>query len=500
MWVTISLGMLLGLIAAVMTRFSIKWSGLFLIGLTVLVCSLAVANAKTYWLAIFALLLPLEVKKMLVDSSFIVDFIRQYGFPTGELPGPVVYISDLPLLVLLLLWLYEAVVHGKRIRFPRAHWLAVALLGWSALSMLNARDLASAFFDLCRGVKLYVLYILAYNTFAERKPLRVLLIALLAGVVLQGVICLAQFASPKVASVFTSALGKKDLQSSELKSATEGFMRITEGGGIAARRAGGTVGPINAEAYYFEQLLPMAFLAWLAVRRWPERHLGLLATALGTMGLLVTFSRGGLLGLCAAATTVLVLAWLRNAVSRQRIVLLVLAGLILMVSASPLVARYFGSRPEGASARLYLMKVGLQMVADHPVLGVGLNNHLQAKTDYDIRTYAVQMPTHNHFIMLASQIGIPGLLLFLGFLASVWFSALKASRSQEAMTVCVAIGTAAALVAIVVHSQFDYIGTQANLSLLWLFAGIVAALANQQVRHETQLRPEVIETRGTGNG
>lgn len=470
--------MALGLTAVFLARLSVVWAALMVIGLLVLVCSLAARDAKTYWFVIFALVLPLEIKKMLVDSSFVMEAVKQYGFPTGELPGPVLHLSDLPLTMLLLLWMTDLMLRRQPVRFPQAHWFAVALLGWSALSIVGARDVAAGCFDLCRGIKLYLLYILAYNTLGEHPRLRWLLVALFAGVVVQGVLCLTQFVSQDIGRLFTSLLGKKDLYSADLRNTVEGMMKISEGG-IVGKRASGTVGAINAQAFYFEQLLPPAFLCWLALRQTLARYAAALATVLGGLGLIVTFSRGGLIGLFAGIVCLVVLAWIRNAVPRQHLALLAIAGLLAMAVALPLVTRFFTTRPEGATARIHLLGVGLNMVRDHPVLGVGLNNHLQAKPDYDPRSYAFQMPTHNHFVLLATQVGIPGMLFFLGFLWSIWNSAMRAAGSDDLFVTVVAIGTAAALVAIVVHCQFDYIATHTSLTLIWLFAGIVAALADR---------------------
>lgn len=477
-WITIAGGVALGLMTAFLARLSVIWAALLVIGLLIAVCSLAARDAKTFWFVIFALVLPLEIKKMLIDSSYVVEAVKQYGFPTGELPGPVLHLSDLPLTMLLLLWSADLMLRRQPIRFPKAHWFAVALLGWSALSIVGARDVAAGVFDLFRGIKLYLLYILAYNTLGDPRRLRWLLVALFAGVALQGMLCLTQFISQDIGRLFTTLLGKKDLYSADLRNTVEGMMKISEGG-IAGKRASGTVGAINAQAFYFEQLVPLALLCWLALRQPLARYAGLLAAVLGGLGLVVTFSRGGLLGLFSGVLCLVVLAWICNAVPRQHLALLAIAGLLAMAAALPLVTRFFTTRPEGATARIHLLGVGLNMVRDHPVLGVGLNNHLQAKPDYDPRSYAFQMPTHNHFVLVATQVGIPGMLFFLCFLGSIWWSAMRAAGSDDPFVAVVAIGTAATLVAIVVHCQFDYIATHTSLTLIWLFAGIVAALQDR---------------------
>jgi len=106
--------------AAFVLHYSYVWSGLITLGLAVWVLSFTAKNFRSYWLAIFALTLPLEIKKLLVDSEYIREVVRLNTLPVGALPGPVIYLSDLPFAVLMVYWIFEIIYLKRKIFFPQS--------------------------------------------------------------------------------------------------------------------------------------------------------------------------------------------------------------------------------------------------------------------------------------------------------------------------------------------------------------------------------------------
>jgi O-antigen ligase len=161
---------------------------------------------------------------------------------------------------------------------------------------------------------------------------------------------------------------------------------------------------------------------------------------------------------------------------------MLLAGFAVCVIVSPMFYHYIMTRPEAGLARLHLAEVGIDMITSHPILGVGLNNHILVKPEFDPRSYVVNLPTHNSFLIIASEVGIPGLLFFTGFLILTCMAALRAARVHDRYVASVAIGIVAAVIAVSVHIQVDYIATNTNFSLLWLYAGLAAALSRPDMK------------------
>jgi probable O-glycosylation ligase (exosortase A-associated) len=64
-----------------------------------------------------------------------------------------------------------------------------------------------------------------------------------------------------------------------------------------------------------------------------------------------------------------------------------------------------------AMKRIYLWQAGIEMMKDHPIVGVGLNNFKFTFPEYN--PYLKPQTTHSTYIQLGSECGIPGLGLYL---------------------------------------------------------------------------------------
>jgi O-antigen ligase len=71
--------------------------------------------------------------------------------------------------------------------------------------------------------------------------------------------------------------------------------------------------------------------------------------------------------------------------------------------------------------RVMLWKGTAGMIKQHPVLGFGINTYSKVFPEYKPPEYADYRYTHNCYLQMASEIGIPGMLIFLAFLGTVFF-------------------------------------------------------------------------------
>ena len=174
----------------------------------------------------------------------------------------------------------------------------------------------------------------------------------------------------------------------------------------------------NEVAYSLVILLPLA--AFLAAGLGLLPRLALLGAALVYVAaILVTFSRGGLVGLVAVMGFY---AWRKPSIVLQGLmVALILAGVVL--------AGRFWSRGEGFQnlsqdnsfqERLATSQVGLAMFEDHPLLGVGLGCSVIAWPLYAPEGLYTRgaLVTHNTFVQALGETGVIGFIpfvLFIGF-------------------------------------------------------------------------------------
>jgi O-antigen ligase len=240
---------------------------------------------------------------------------------------------------------------------------------------------------------------------------------------------------------------------------------------------GGTAveGVLRVQAWY-----PSAnHLALMLGRAWPL----LLAAALAWrgwvwapavvvgLGLLLTFSTGGWLGGIAAALVVIAVLGHGRLASRFGAVALTA---MVVVSGLAIVGRLperLNPLRQTGGFRLDLWLSSLQMVRDHPLLGVGLDNFVYLYQQIYLREGAAAEPTlshpHNWVLNFWLSLGLLGLVAFAWLLVRFWRSA----RSQRTWVVAGALG---AMADMLVHGFIDNSYFLVDLAFIfWLCLALV---------------------------
>jgi putative inorganic carbon (hco3(-)) transporter len=188
----------------------------------------------------------------------------------------------------------------------------------------------------------------------------------------------------------------------------------------------------NRLAAYLAALLPIIGVGFL-LSRWRGKIICFLAGGLGANAIILTQSRGSVVGLGAAAVASLAMVPRKH---RMTIVLgvgvgaagfLYLANPQFLNRASTITASE-GQRDQSAQSRLDLARAGLKMLQDNP-LGVGPGNFYSRIGQYDPRY--TSRDAHNTFVSCFADLGIPGFLLFLGIIASTGASLRRVFRESH---------------------------------------------------------------------
>ncbi|MFL5863020.1 MAG: O-antigen ligase family protein [Solirubrobacteraceae bacterium] len=209
-------------------------------------------------------------------------------------------------------------------------------------------------------------------------------------------------------------------------------------GGSDGRLEGG-IGDANEQAAVLVAAIPMAIALGSAMRRPFLRYLSWAGGLFCLIGVFTTLSRGGLIALGC----VMVAAVLFGGRWRSK------AALLLAVTALGTVTYYFAIAPLAArervtmsnsSGRTDIWRVGWRMVQAHPLTGVGSGNFQEASVHYvqgiGALTSAhliVDVPhvAHNIYLELLADLGVPGLLAFLGVAGFSLLAAATAARRFE---------------------------------------------------------------------
>lgn len=204
-------------------------------------------------------------------------------------------------------------------------------------------------------------------------------------------------------------------------------LMATKDGQIVALRimgaGGGFFGNPNDLATCFDLLLPLA-LAFGLMERGLMRMLYFACALAMAAGVMVTFSRGGFLGLVGAGCVML----FKSARHNRALVgccLVAVFGLFLLAAPSGYGGRIssifdIGGDPTGsAKARRDLLERASILALHHPVIGVGMGN---------IHIYSIhEQVAHNSFLEISTELGGLGLIAYLALI----FAPLRSLRRNE---------------------------------------------------------------------
>ncbi len=456
---------------AVLAVLKPVWIVLLLAAGVTLIGSWVVRDAWLYWLALFVLAIPLNVHKHFASGERVMGMIESLGLPWGTTTF-FVFLSDLPLLVLIGFWL-RRLVSGETLRWPRIAWLPVAFLIWAGTGALFSPFPMLTVLELVRQCKFVLIFVLTINTIDPRKAGRFLMALLLAGLVLQSTMTLARYGLQMEGTLFGSAFG--DESDRFVPNST-----IT-GDESERERAEGTFGHPNATALHFEFVLPIAAAMLVTGPGAALRLTGGALLAVGLAGTYVTFSRGAMVGLLVAFATSFVVATRRGRIPRR----MVAASVGVLLALVPVVAyklhAYLGTRPEAYEQRFAHFEVGFAMLGFNPIVGTGLNTSTAIRQRMGSGWGSAdliddQWPIHDHYLIGLIETGLPGTLLYVGFFVLVGLEALGRTRSRDPVLATLALAIFTTYVSLAVHMIIDFLSQDGLHTLLWMYAGLIVAM------------------------
>jgi len=152
------------------------------------------------------------------------------------------------------------------------------------------------------------------------------------------------------------------------------------------------------------------------------------ALLIGGLALYTTYSRGSWIGLFTAIVCMLCYDFSRRGVKLKKVILLlsvpaiILGAIFAFKFGSTFADRLFSSSATNMwEGRKQLQTEALEIIKAHPLLGVGYLN---------CDLYMEIIFVHNMYLLVATEIGIPGLAFMIGFLAAVFSQVIKGVRSK----------------------------------------------------------------------
>lgn len=227
----------------------------------------------------------------------------------------------------------------------------------------------------------------------------------------------------------------------------------------------------NTFAQVLVMLLPLALGLLVGSRTFRGKLGGAVAFVLGTVAILMTYSRASWVGL-AAGIVVFIFFWKRK---------LIPALLVLALACVPLlpatilnrILSIFNSSDSSTTSRLPLFRAAGELIRKRPVRGAGLGGDAVRQAIKDLSTYhgrAAFVHSHNLFLQLWLETGLFGLLTFIASM----FSGVKSAAKAVNQTACTATRTAtiaamAGVCGALVASLADYIWNYPRVMVIFWF-------------------------------
>ena len=307
----------------------------------------------------------------------------------------------------------------------------ILFIGWSGLSILWAQDavLAGYFFvKLLLGAGVFFLV-----RSLDDADMKTAVKVLLAAAVLQSMLAVGQFlyqSSPASALLGMSTHESWWAGTSVLKLETERFLR-----------AYGSFPHPNMLGGFLAAVFVLGISYHISRIRNRESWFSFIicysSFAILLLGLILTFSRAAWLGAAMGIVAYCVSCIRYHVWGKQRARILGVLALALFmfvfVLRDQIFPRFDGAtitREGSVSERIVSLADAKTLIAAHPIIGVGAGNFTKVVMENEPTrpVWSVQ-PAHNVFALVFAELGVIGLILFVGFLVSVFRSRIFSQKS-----------------------------------------------------------------------
>jgi putative inorganic carbon (HCO3(-)) transporter len=446
-----AVGLALGLYLVVAISWRPRWAPIFALAALFPFVAMIVGDVRKLLLAVILVEITLQLDKFL--------YYDWQAASLGAIGGLNVSVTTFCLAALYALWLAELLARATAVpRSLRASLPLLAYLAAVTLSTVVAQNARLAVFEIFLLVQSFLLFIYIIKSVQSRQDLLFVVTLLLIGLAFQGAVMIG--------------------------------LRIIGHGISVARiyayidasgRVGGTVGTPNTAASYLTLLLAPALGVMLTPLKRRHTWLAGLAFGLGSVALVLTFSRGGWLAFIVSIMLLCLLAFYRGWLApRILLTFVVIVVLLFVLFREPILARLFGDDGGTAGSRIPLTRLALRIIRDHPLLGIGANNYVTILPQYITPEFYGEFlfTVHNKYLLVWAETGIVGLVAFLGFLLAVIRRGWQGWRLRDRLLSPLALGFTATIVGQMAHMLFDVFHSRPQVQMLWLVAGLVIAIRN----------------------
>ncbi len=372
-----------------------------------------------FYLFIFSI--PLQTRKVLFFASSEGRFLEwNSGF---------LYFTDLLLIGIFVLGFLRGGIKLKKGDF----WLILFFI-IAGLSLIASQNIGLSVYQIIKLAEFVLLFLyVKYNlSFLNLKKI---LGVFVASGVFQALLAICQFFSQ-------SSLGLKHFEAGIFNANIPGVATFFVQG-IKFIRAYGTAPHPNVLAIFL--LVSIFCLYYLYLTRIsPKARMGMRMIRIVLLfilmfGLFLTFSRAVIIVFVVGSLLLFLIAFFKFKELKFRIIGLFLLFAVVCLLFTILFwpefqARFLGTSLEeqAVTLRVYYNDIALSVIQEKPILGLGLGNFVwYLSNNYQFEEFWLYQPVHNLYLLIAVEIGIIGLIVFLIFIAKILLKGLKQVFRRE---------------------------------------------------------------------
>ncbi len=405
-------------------------------------------------------------------GPFLVGDVR----PFSEWMSGFIYASDLLLLALLLFWL----IRRRLLWWRREDWLLLGLFGLACVSIVNSVNVPVALFRTGKLLE-YILLFWYVRDVIKDISWRTMGIAITTGALLQAVIAIVQ-------SLWSRSIGLHILGESPLSLSMPGVAVFIADGTKYLRAYGATPHPnILAVFLYVVSLVLVIIMFYDLYPRIAIRRFIWMTYPIVLWALFLTYARTILGVWCMVMAVMGIWVWyMRTQFSlaqRSRAWRIWIATFVIGISflASHWIQVqsriHIDFQEEAVTERLFYNKVAGKATESKPVLGLGMGQFVpHLVVQYPNYPVSIYQPVHNVYLLISSELGVAGVLLFSIFIVELIARFVRQARNGwslgHSMLLCAVIGIL--LMGLLDHFLWTL---QQGSFVMWIIFAIMASLA-----------------------
>jgi len=453
----------------VMNNGSFFYAGLFSFFLIIPFILIFNQFAKKICIAIIILTIPLIIDKTL----------NLHEFHQGGAQGYKISLHDIVLGVVYIILFFE--MYRKREQklhlFLRYSIPFGGIMIMAVISMINAEFRYYSLFEFVEIFKMYLVFIFIANYIRDTGDLKVIINFVILGLTIEVLFVLMELFTGQ--SIGIAFLGTK---------------AVEDPGQFKYMRLGGTFGGSNGLAWYFDIILPLVLAVFLShMKKFKKIYLFAILTG-GIFCLIMTYSRGGWISFLITASIVGMAIFLKYDLKKQIragliVSMLVFLGFIYLIAIPNPISNRFNEDDKGsATSRLPLMELAIDMIRSAPLTGVGLNNYTEVHHKYDFGvdkiTEYYPVPVHNIFLMVAAEIGLPGLFFFVLFWMILIIDIIRFTRHKQGFHINLLLGIMGGIIGFFIQGLVENTSLGSiNFYPVWIFSGVAVGLLQREKKN-----------------